>query len=370
MNKLFWKLSLAVFDYRTKLRWIRKEPLIDVAFITNFRDAADRKRFIGNQSLKQGFEPGPRIILNNTMGRAIGIDLLSENLFSSEGRRAGRRYFIAATEWAQNKGAKVILLAAATKRLFGKEGKQLKELFPGLMFTIGDNGTAYLLIQEIKRAFKLTNLNISNSRIAVLGASGVLGQQVISYLVKQNTQIIAITSAASLIDKGQQFKKIDLRHELNGLQSIDAVIACTHKNKFRLGANIVESIRPAGKKLLLIDVAEPANLSVEEYQKCKDVVIRFDAGNGHSPKFKYILGPLFTRMLHIPSGTTFGCFAEAISLASAIKRGVNVTNRDWFKVNDQNMEFVSDLFRHEKFELPMPNCFSSPVNSFDLNLTD
>ena len=75
-------------------------------------------------------------------------------------------------------------------------------------------------------------------------------------------------------------------------------------------------------------------------------------------------------MLHIPSGTTFGCFAEAISLASAIKRGVNVTNRDWFKVNDQNMEFVSDLFRHEKFELPMPNCFSSPVNSFDLNLTD
>ncbi len=364
MNKIFWKTALAFFDYRTKIRWLKREPIIDVAFITNFRDKNDQKQFMNNYSMKNGFEVGPRIILDNNIGRVIGIDLLSEDLLRSDGRRKGMKYFIAATEWAREKGARVVLLAAGTKRLFGRNGKQLKELFPDILFTIGDNGTAYLLIQEIVRAFKLAKLNFSDARIAVVGASGILGQQVLTFLLKQNAQVIAVTSVSSLKNFEVHTNQVKLLNNFEDLQNMDVVIACTHKTNFKLSANLVDQIRPAGQKLLVIDVAEPANLSIEEYNKCKGKVIRLDAGNGYSPDFKYILEPLFTKFLHLSPGTTFGCFAEAISLAAAIHRGLNVVENDWFQVNEKNMRIIAELFRQESFGLPAPKCFGETVSSF------
>jgi len=135
-----------------------------------------------------------------------------------------------------------------------------------------------------------------------------------------------------------------------------------------LTAESVELIRRDNKKLLVIDVAEPSNLRYKEYQKCKKVVIRQDAGNAYSPKLKYVLGAISYRMFRLTRGVTFGCFAETLSLASALRRSENISNVDWLIVNDENMEIVAKMFEHDGFTIPSPRCFSQSVKSFDLAL--
>ena len=364
----WWEIALAIFDYRTIVRKLRRAAVVDAVFVTNFRDLAEKRRFVGEAPLANGNDNGPRCRLGNTLGRIRGIDVVTEDLLTSEGRKRARRFFLSATEWAQDNGAKVVLLAAATKRLFGRNGAQLKEQFPELVFTIGDNGTSYLLIQEVKRALELAGLSRRNAKIAVLGATGILGEQVIRALIKENCSVIGVTSSPGRKGNMQGDYELEYHNDIEQVGQVDAVVGCTHAKKLQLTAENIEHIRKSGKKLLVIDVAEPSNLSYLEYQKCQDRVIRIDAGNGYSPHFKYKLGALLTRMLHLPKGVTFGCFAEAISLAAAIRGGVNVSDRDWFQVNEDNMNFIAELFNQFGFTLPQPSCFGVPVKSFDLNL--
>jgi len=118
---------------------------------------------------------------------------------------------------------------------------------------------------------------------------------------------------------------------------VDAVICCTHSEKIRLRAGMVETIRHHGKKLLVIDVAEPSNLTEAEYEKCKGVVVRQDAGNAYNPNLKYVLGALSYRMFRLTRGVTFGCFAETMALTATMKRGEPpVKDVDWFTVNRYN----------------------------------
>ncbi len=53
-------------------------------------------------------------------------------------------------------------------------------------------------------------------------------------------------------------------------------------------------------------------------------MIRQDAGNAFNPKLKYVLGMVSYKLFGLTQGVTFGCFAEAISIASALKRGEEV----------------------------------------------
>ena len=77
----------------------------------------------------------------------------------------------------------MVLLAASTKRLFGDDGRALKERFPQILFTIGDNGTVSLLLRETLRAVAKSELRPDQSRIAVLGPYGLLGTHMVRSLL-------------------------------------------------------------------------------------------------------------------------------------------------------------------------------------------
>lgn len=310
MLKRYWKIGLAIFDWRTKIRWLKRAPIVDATFVTNFRDKSERERFVGNDLIPDGVEDGPRCYLKNTIGRIKAIDVLTGELLTNEGRKKARQFFLSAVRQAQQNGAQVILLAAATKRLFGRNGADLKAKFPELVFTIGDNGTSYLLNLEVNRALEKSGLAGQNPTIAVLGASGILGEQVCKSLSATNCKIVAVTSSAGRIDKVPAHPNQTVVCGIDRVGRVDAVVACTHLAKLKLNAEHIEQIRKPGRKLLVIDVAEPANLSFSEYQKCRNRVIRLDAGNGFSSRFKYVLQPLLSKMIHLLPGVTFGCFAE------------------------------------------------------------
>ncbi len=364
-----WRFFVATFDWRTIWRKLNGRPVVDAVFVTNMRDDVDRQRYLGRWHPPLGHFNGPRYWLGNISGRTRALDITTDEMRTIKGRRKAREQFVAATHWAEQSGAKVILLAAATKRLFeGEELAELKTKFPKLIFTIGDNGTVLLLMKETLRALQNAGLKPNYSRLAVLGPYGFLGEIMTRTLKGLGYEIIGAGPNPGGLEHVAEEYGISVCQTLAEIGKVDAVVACTHSEAVSLTAESVELIRRDNKKLLVIDVAEPSNLRYKEYQRCKNVVVRQDAGNAYAPKLKYVLGAISYRMFRLTRGVTFGCFAETLSLASTLKRGDNIGKVDWLTVNNENMEIVAKMFEHDGFTIPSPRCFSQSVESFNLSL--
>lgn len=363
-----WRFFVALFDWREWLRKAQAKSLIDAVFVTNMRDEIDRRRCRGKWTPPEGHLNFARLLIKGIAGRTRVIDSLTEDLLSSHGRKKAKEQFISAVKWAEKNGAKVVLLAASTKRLFGEDGRTLKERFPRLVFTIGDNGTALLLIKETLRALDKAGLKPGRSRVGILAPYGILGRAVTEALCKKGYNLVGAGPNVQALAKLAAEYKIETVSSFEDMGRVDAVIACTHSEKIRLTAENIELIRHEDRKLLVVDVAEPSNLSNEEYRKCRAVVIRQDAGNAYSPALKYVLGAITYRIFRLTRGVTFGCFAETLALAAALNRGERFDNTDWFTVSGPNMELVERLFEQEGFTVPTPRCFGRKLTSFDLEI--
>lgn len=362
-----WRFFVSLFDWRTACRKLTGRSLVDVVFITNMRDETDRKRYLGHWHPTSGHFNGPRYWLGDISGRTRALDITTAEMWTIKGRRRARELFISATRWAEQNGAKVILLAAGTKRLFeGDELVDLKARFPKIIFTIGDNGTVLLLIRETLRALQEAGLKPCYSRIAVLGPYGFLGEIMTKTLKGLGYEIVGAGPNPGGLEYIAREYGITTCRTFSEVGKVDAVVACTHSPDVSLSAEGINSVRRSDKKLLVIDVAEPSNLRYEEYLKCKEFVVRQDAGNAYSSRLEYVLGAISYRMFRLTRGVTFGCFAEALSLASALRKGDYVSKRDWMIVNDKNMELVTRMFERESFAIPSARCFGRPVKSFNL----
>lgn len=354
---------VAVLDWRTLLRSIKGQPTIDVVFITNMRDEVDRRRFLGRWKPPHGHFNGPRYWFGNIAGRTRALDVTAADLATNEGRKKAKAAFLAATQWAHDRGARVVLLAAGTKRLFGMGGKCLKDLFPDMLFTIGDNGTAALLCGEILNALDRADLEPHASRICVIGPTGILGKTVVAQLLRDGYKVVGLSARGAVVGTGAC---TNIHH----VGQVDAVVACTHAENVCLDREAVDFLHREGRKLLVIDVSEPSNMDYSTYRRCRDVVVRQDAGNAYSPSLRYVLGAVSYALFRLSRGVTFGCFAEAMVIAAEVVRGNGTAMRkvDWFNVSDDARRLVAGLFIQHGFGIPTPRCFGKPVESFDLRI--
>jgi predicted amino acid dehydrogenase len=366
-----WRTLCRLADWRAHWRYLNGRPVIDVAIITNVRDEEERRLFWGGRRPATGHSNGARIYLNGVAGRVRGLDITAEELLTREGRTRGRELFLDAVRWAQGRGARVVLLAASTKRLFGRDGAHLKAMFPGMLFTIGDNGTALLLCHDIQRALRDAGLDCS-ARVLVIGPYGILGTEVTRFLLAQKYRVAGFgTTGARLEELGRHFPTVELFHDVHCVRDVDAIVCCTHSPDAKLTVAAVEGLRRPGRKLLVIDVAEPANLDDVTYAKCHRLVVRQDAGNASSPMLRYVLGAVSSRMLKLSPQSVFGCFAESLTLYHAIYREHQHRrlNQDWFSVNRANMASLADAFQSVGIAAAPPLCFGRPVTDFSLTLS-
>jgi len=185
-----WRFFVALCDLRALARILTGRPAIDVVFITNLRDEAERRRYFRGWVPPLGHAAGPRMYLKGVAARVRGIYVTAEEMLTKEGRKKAKQQFIAATEWAERRGARVILLAASTKRLFGRDGAELKKRFPHLLFTIGDNGTAQMLRADVFRALKESRLKPGCAKVLVIGPYGILGSCMTRELVRAGYEVI------------------------------------------------------------------------------------------------------------------------------------------------------------------------------------
>jgi len=339
-----WHILVNLADKSQWRRRLKKEK-VDVVFISNFRDDAERQKYLIHAQIGSEFIDGFRINMGEVYGRLKIINTDTHELLTPKGRRKAKKQFLSATGWAVDNGAKVVLLAASTKRLFGRDAKELKEKFPNTIFTIGDNGTAHLLICDTLNAIETNGISKEQGKIVILGAYGILGEAMVEALSCRGYRVIAVGDNISTLAK---------------LKNIELVVACTHKKELQLTGEIIQRIKPKEKKLVVIDVAEPANLSKEEYQKNREFVIRQDAGNAYSKDISYVLGAFSYKKLSLSKGVVFGCFAEAMAIAFMMKTHDD-TKRDWFEVNGENIEVVAKVFDEIGIKTPENRCFGETL---------
>lgn len=364
MLGLIWQFFVAILDWRLFFR--RK---FEVVFITNIRDEIDKNRFLGSRVPRLGHFNGPRYWFRGVSGRTRAIFSLTEDIMKHRTQAVAKTQATQAIEYVNARGAKVVLLAASTKRLFGEDGAELKTMFPSLVFTIGDNGTFFLLLSEVLRAFSKAGIK-EGDRVCVICPYGFLGSLMTQYLTARKYKIVGLGSSLSRLLKSKEEYGIEIATSFDDVGRVDAVIACSHSAAVRLNADNIEKIRNRNRKLLVVDVAEPSNMTKQEYLKVKDFVVRQDAGNGYSPFLKYVLGFVTYRMFRLTRGVAFGCFMEALAIGKALKDNPSndVKSLNLFEVNDQNLNVISNLFDKYEIMVPDPRCFGKKVKSFDLDL--
>lgn len=367
MLPLIWRAIIAILDWRTVLGFIKGKATIDAVFISNLRDETDRLRYLGWWVSKDGHFNANRFWFKGVSGRVRVINSTSADIFTLKGRKKAQSQFISAVEWAEKRGARVVLFAATTKRLFTQEQmEQLKSDFPNIIFTIGDNGTGLSLQEDTILAFSMSGIK-NNSRVAVLGPSGFLGGIMTRFLKESGYQVVGLGSDKARLDKVSESVGIEVCMDFSGLGEVASVIACTHSSSATLDPSIIDKIRKINEKLLIIDVAEPKNLSEDEYKHCEDRVILLHAGDPYSKDLKYVGGFFSYRMLRLSKGVVFGCFAEALAIAHHLKYSRQdvdeIKSTNWLTVSDCNIEVVKKLFNNN-FVTGKPRCFTRKIKSW------
>ncbi len=260
------------------------------------------------------------------------IDIIPEDLFSISGMKLAKKYFINAVDYSVKAGANVILLAASTKRLFGN-GKELKEMYPDTIFTIGDNGTALAFLKQIEYA----TLNISyNSPVIVLGA-GFLGNAALQFLEQKGyTNLIVIsrhkTDYSSVMS---HYKSLTDYIDSADFDGAELLLCCAHNHDIQ-----ADQLRALNNdNLIVLDVAVPKAVPNVVASSLSGVISRFDGGDFEIGNLKLDFPPEIVGLNF--EGEFYGCFTEALYLA--ISRQKHDCN--FFEVSDANMDIVYQLIK-------------------------
>ncbi len=359
----------------------------DFVFLSNLLGKTSQIEFKisqGNPNLDAFYKPQLLEFNDTFIGSLIALDTLPDECISKSGIVKARKQFLEAVKYAVDKlEVKVILLAASTKRLFGKEielkvnwegqldddGFTLRELYPYVIFTNGDNGTANVLDMEVESILQADNIipecadscgsmNDSHqcSGSVIINGLGLLGTNSLLHLIENNycdNQVIVISNHTKELTEIIGNRKVKVYSHINEIKDhcclgennhVKMIVNCTHHPTQMISANSISHIKN-GKPLHVIDVAVPYGFPEEEYGKCSNV-IRQDGGNAYVEHgLEYFFNP---EICGLTENVIYGCFAETMCLAAYLKENPNkkeyVNGFDFFNVNKKTKDFVKGLF--------------------------
>ncbi|MFH1522518.1 MAG: hypothetical protein ABIE43_01710 [Patescibacteria group bacterium] len=276
-----------------------------------------------------------------------------------------KKLFCQCVSVAKSDGATEILVAAGLKRLFASG--ELKEKFPEMNFGIGDNFTGILLGAKIAEVFRYFKIKIQSAVVLIIAPHGFLGGVSLFFCKKLGVgEIYGMGNPKSntkkdfkaLADK-EGFIPIFGYEELGGDTKIDLVIACANSKGVKLTQKIINQIRRPDHLVAICDPCEPNFMTKAEFHKLEHVV-RFDAGNGWSPRLQYVLGGIVPWLLQLMLHELWGCFCEQLLITKhTVLQGI-----DWFKVNPKNMELVSQFLGEDEGQFGL-----TPLVSFGKRVT-
>lgn len=361
-------LLSAVVDYRRGLRLLAGQPKLDVVLVGHLRDEAERAQFFPATATASCQHNAARLHLNGVAGQLRLINVTAEELVLPATRELAKQAVMNALDWAQQQGAKVVLLATAMQALFGRDGQALKQRFPSLLLTLGQNGRSQLLCAEIDRALRCSSFVAQPPRILLLAPETLLGQAVCAHLQAKGRQVVALSTSQWVTATLQQQAGIQVYPQVSAVGAVDLVVACG--DNLKLTADDIAVLRRSNRKLLVIDQSTAAAVDQPLSQQCQSLLVRLEGGNGFASGLNMVLGRLNDRQLRLSRGSMLGDVAEAMALFHAVYHDHNhlVLNRDWFEVNPYNQALLAEAFYSLRICLPNPHSFGASVNDFGLEL--
>jgi len=336
-----------------------------VLFISNYRDEEDRKLFGFEGEALPDVLRWVKFSFKDVLAQLFMIGTIAEELSAKRGIQQAREQFVSALKMSSKKD--VVLLGAGTKRIWGRNANHLRKDFPGTIFTIGDSMTTLALRKDVERAIGISGSD--NPRVLVIGPSGFLGEQMVSFLHERGHDVSGIGSDPGRREYVRQKFGIPVFGEFAGIGKMDIVVACSHNPALRLTRERVRMLRRAGRRLIVVDVCEPPNFPLEEFRKCEDEVIRLDAGMVYSNNLHLVTGPIAEWILRLYPKTIWGCFGEALVIAHHLARGENKFGEaNWMEVSEENIRLLEETSFGDgrDFTLPPPMCFGKKVRNLDM----
>ncbi len=301
-------------------------------------------------------------------GCLIPINSFANDCISKAGIIKARKQFLSALEYAVDEfDVKIVLLAASTKRLFGKHielkvsndgllvdsGFTLSELFPNIIFTNGDNGTALILNQEIDFIIEKAGIASKNNSLLINGL-GLLGLDSLEHIFEKNLnneQIIVCSNHTKdlhelLLDRNIRIFPNMSAINHNETTKITGIVNCTHNPASLISAENLRNIQN-GQPIYVVDVAVPYGFPEEEFKKCRNVY-RQDGGNAFIENgLEFYFNP---QLCGLVDNVLYGCFAETLSISAFLndypEEIDNIRSLDLLNVNKATKIFVKKLFEN------------------------
>ncbi|MCX6155287.1 MAG: hypothetical protein NT007_14120 [Candidatus Kapabacteria bacterium] len=372
--------------------------IIDSLFISDSLSELHHSHLIKavNKNYYDGFNKPLFLNYKNIIDAClISIDSFPEDCITKSGIIKARKQFLNAVKYSVHQlKTDIILLAASTKRLFGKNadervntegilisnGFTLSEYFPDILFTNGDNGTALILEMEIEAALKKIKMinepdvlhladvgHLSKDKIIVINGLGLLGMSALEYLIDNNIndeQIIVISNYTKDLKALINGRDIKLYQNLKLIEkeianNIELIINCTHNSTNLIDYEAINHIQN-GQQINVIDVAVPYGFPEEEFLKCKNIN-RQDGGNAYIENgLEFFFNP---EICGLTENVLYGCFAETVVLAAYLKANpneiLNLKEFDFFNVNHKTKKLIKTLFEKYKIGIsPVPYNFN------------
>lgn len=325
----------------------RDKPIIGI--IANSTSPANRLDLIKELGLpKNGFFAPLKFSFKDQAGEIIALDIQPNEILSSQGMAKGKKALLNAVKYLAARGAQVICFTASTKRLPGRLGTEVKKLYPEITFSIGDSST-FISHRNILQYFVGDQIRVRRDEAIVCMGAGFMGRRTIDYLVNEGFNNITLLSEQGDNSFPSNIKVIDSLEKLP--QEIQLFVSCAHKYQFK-AAHFSNFLNP---EAIIIDVAVPAGINQETYRCLPKNVSYFNSGDYYLSDIAYDFPP---QILSFPEvGYWYGCFTEAVLLAQYRMAGLNLTKYDFFKVNDENCNFLDNCLKTENLTIPLVNFY-------------
>jgi len=216
------------------------------------------------------------------------------------------RKIIAAGHLAERLGAQILGLGAYTS-VIGDGGETIARNLD-IAVSSGDSYTAAVSVQATQMAARKMGIDLSSTKVAVIGASGAIGAAVVRMLASEVTQMSLIArDQERLVALAEEVKAVgcgavETSTDVADIHSAHVVVAVTSA-----GGNLVqpEMLR---RGAVVCDVSRPRDVSLKVAHARDDVLV-IDGGLVRVPgdvAFGFDYG--------LPPDLTYGCFAEIMAL--------------------------------------------------------
>ncbi len=211
-----------------------------------------------------------------------------------------------AAQVAQDLGAKVVGLGAMTS-VVGDAGITVDKSVD-IAVTTGNSYTVWTAVEGAKQAAALMGTDVSNAQVAVMGATGSIGQVCVRMMADEARAITLIgRNEARLSDLAASVDgKAEITHTTDphsGLREADIVITVTSAVDTVVPG---EALKPGA---VVCDVARPRDVSRKVERERPDVLV-IEGGAVEVPgdvNFRFNFG--------FPPKTAYACMAETMILA-------------------------------------------------------